>query len=269
MTVTPEKIMAAFNAKTIEGLLEIFPERWAGIAARIIESGAELSPTMCKWAPRWSKIPPTTKKGVSELEAATKSVIYRVHDSIHQLWGLPTPSPSFTVDDRYIYKRAQICGEVAVLTLTEFVFCQYLYESCPELKETIEKRNAIPMRHTVFKNLTTAQIAARMDGILHKQIKPRWLRDCAWSTAFAADYVPMLEYDRQGCDKNWQAMKEAGWVPTTAPNCRYSDQLDGLELTLWMIADFEHLMDTDSRIDVALRDFNRERRSHIVLPEAW
>lgn len=260
----------ASQTRDIEKFLAlVFPSTWSGIAARVIESGAEISDVMCPWAPKWSKIPPTVRKGNSELETAVKSCIFRVHDCLHQLWGLPLPSESFSEENFYLYKRAQMCGEVAVLTLTEFEFCKHLYFNYPELQSLIKRRNAIPMILGPLQGKNTLQIALRMDDLLHKKSRPKWVRDCPEATAFIDDYVPMLEYDRNDIDHNWNIMKKLNWRPVTAPNTTYNTNLDGLELTTWMIDDFYHLMQTDCDIDVPLRNFNRERRSKIILPENW
>jgi hypothetical protein len=260
----------AFETRDIERFLSLmFPSSWDGVAARIIESGVEISHELCPWAPRWSFIPPTVRKGKSDLETHVKSCMFRVHDCLHQLWGLPTPSPTFTEDEFYLYKRSQMCGEVAVLTLTEFVFADHLYEHHEKLRPLLWSRNAIPMAKGPLKGKTTLQIAHRIDGLLHKKLRPRWVRECSEAVAFVDDYVPMLERDREDIDHNWGIMKAAGWVPTGAPNARYSRDLDGLELTSWMITDFYHLMDTDPVVDEALRDFNRSRRRPIRLPAGW
>lgn len=245
-----------------------FPPDWSGITARIIETGAEFAPQPCAWAPRWSLIPKTIRKGPDDLTTAVKSVIFRVHDCIHQLWGLPHPG-NFTTDDLYYYKRSQMCGEVAVLTLTEFVYCDYLRRQYPELAHLITKRNAIPMLDGPLAGKSVEQIAMRMDDLMHKMSKPRWVREHPASTAFVADYVPMLERDRQQIDHNWALMREANWKPDGAPKARFGPNMDGLELTIWMIHDFQHQMATSSDIDWALAAFNRERRSKLILPSGW
>ncbi len=263
-------IIDAFHSKDIKYFLDIlFPAEWKSIAARIIESGAEFSSDMCAWAPKWSKIPPTVKKGNSELEIAVKSCIYRIHDCIHQLWGLPIPGENFSQEDFYSYKRAQMCGEVAVLTLTEFAFAKHFMTMFPNIKEFIMKRNAIPMMNGPLAGKNILQIALRLDSLLHKKICPKWVRDMPEAMAFVNDYVPMLESDRNTIDHNWKIMKDLNWRPINAPNSRYSLNLDGLELTSWMINDFFHLMDTDSVIDEGLQKFNKERREKIILPNGW
>jgi hypothetical protein len=264
--------LEAFETFDIENFIRLtFPASWGGVGARILESGVEFAEGNCDWSPRWSKIPRTVRKGRNELETAVKSCIYRVHDCIHQLWGLPIPGCDFTEDDRYLFKRAGMCGEVAVLAVIEFAFCDYIYQHYPEVRELIWSRNAVPLIKEggplQYKNLT--QIAIRLDGLLHKKLRPKWVRENAIATAFADDYVPMLEKDRYYLDRHWEAMKAANWLPDEAPNSRYSPDLDGLELTIWMIEDFLHLIDTDTKIDKALREFNRIRRASIVMPSNW
>ncbi len=87
-----EAFARAFDAKHIEDLLSILPDEWAPIRARIIESGVTLSPTVVPWAPRWTPVSPTIRgsNSGSPKEMMVKSVIYRIHDCIHQLWGLRT-----------------------------------------------------------------------------------------------------------------------------------------------------------------------------------
>lgn len=250
----------------------LFPEEWAPIRARILESGVTMSNDMCAWAPRWSPVPPTIRTGDSDLATWVKSCIYRGHDLLHQLWGLPVPSAAFTEDEFYVYKRAQMCGEVAVLTLAEFVFAKHLMQRFGAhlgVSLTLHKRNALDMLDGPLRGKTTLQLAARLDTLLHKQLLPKWARDCKYSKAFAEDYVPMLEGDRTAIDHNWGLMKKAGWRPVGAPNVRYNPDLDGLELTLWLIEDFYHLLGTDPEVDEPLAEFNRKRREGLVLPATW
>ena len=162
-----------------------------------------------------------------------------------------------------------MCGEVAVLTLTEFVFCSRLYANYPETRELLWFRNALPMKAGALAHCTTEQLAMRLDGLLHKKIRPRWVRESAHATAFCDDYVPMLEADRDQIDHNWEAMKAANWRPHLAPKARFSRNLDGLELTTWMIRDFEHLLNSHDQPDEALIEFNRNRRRKLILPDGW
>jgi len=261
----------AFETRDIEEFLNLaFPTEWKGLAARIIESGVEFDSKLCDWAPRWSKIPPTVRNGKTEFETTVKSCMFRVHDCLHQLWGLPIPSSELNEDDFYEYKRAQMCGEVAVLTLTEFDYSNYWYKrGNDELKNLLWNRNALPLLYGPLLGKSTLQIAQRMDSLLHKKVHPRWVREMKEATEFVEDYVPMLEDDRTNINHNWKLMKRDNWLPVGAPNSRYNPNLDGLELTQWMINDFFHLMDTDSKVDEPLRDFNRNRRAGIVLPSGW
>ena len=265
-----DRIIQAANENNIESFLKlIFPTEWSPIIARIIESGVEFDEGMCKWAPRWSKVPFTIKNGKDELEAAIKSCLFRSHDCLHQLWGLPIPSSDFNEEDFYLFKRAGMCGEVAVLTLTEFFLAKHIYDNCEEAKPFLKRRCAIDMLSGPLFGKGMIEIAMRLDDVLHKKNRPRWLREHKPSILFADYYVPMLEDDRKGIDANWKSMKKNNWIPIDAPNSRYSSNLDGLELTLWMIKDFLHLLDTDSKIDRTLAEFNRQRRSKIILPNEW
>jgi hypothetical protein len=259
----------AANTTNITQFLEIaFPPEWKGIAARILETGVTMSDAPCKWAPRWSQIPPTKRYGDGTLQTHAKSIIFRVHDCLHQLWGLPHPG-DFSEEDFYYYKRGQMCGEVAVLTITEFVYAKWLYDTVPELREMIWHRNALPLLEGPLKGKSLEQLAMRLDGLLHKKIRPRWVRENPWATNFCDDYVPMLEKDRAQIDINWEAMKRMNWKPDGIPKARFGRNLDGLELTVWMIHDFEHLLSSHPEPDWALVRFNRERRRNIILPAGW
>lgn len=266
---TEERFSYAFRTRDIKVFLELmFPAAWGGIAARILETGVEMSDVIEPWAPRWTKVPPTIRHGKTEFETHVKSCIYRVHDCFHQLFGIPIPK-DFGIEEKYSYKRAQMCGEVSVLVLTEFVFVKYLYDTYPECSEILKNRKALLMMSGPLQGKTTLEIALRMDDLLHKKSFPKWAREHGPSTLFVEDYVPMLEKDRQDIDHNWELMKNKNWIPSSAPNIRYSSNLDGLELTSWMINDFYHLMSTDADVDEGLRYFNKCRRSTIVLPEGW
>jgi hypothetical protein len=260
----------ALHTRDVGQFLKLmWPEHWQGAAARILETGVDFDADMCDWAPRWSKIPLTFRQGKTELETAIKTCMFRIHDCFHQLWGTPIPGVNFTEEDFYVFKRSIMCGEVAVLTMSEFACARHLVETFPESESFIMKRNALKMWEGPLKHKTIQEVAARMDGLLHKKVRPKWLRDDPASTAFANDYVPMLENDRDNIDLNWKLMKESDWHPIGAPNSRYNQQLDGLELTTWMVNDFYHQIQTDPVVDEPLRDFNKSRRSTIVLPKGW
>lgn len=269
MTETEKLFRRAMLTRDVEEFLSlVFPNYWKPVAARILETGVEFASGKGPWAPRWSKVPLTVREGNTDLETYVKSCIFRVHDFIHQLWGLPIPL-DFSEEQFYIYKRAQMCGEVAVLTLTEFEFCSYLWKTFPEIQPLINRRNAIPMMQGPLEGKNILQIALRLDDLLHKKSRPKWVRDHKPSSDFVDDYVPMLQYDRDDIDHNWKIMKSLDWKPTGAPDARYNVNLDGLELTTWMINDFYHQMMMGSEYDKTLREFNIIRRSNIVLPVDW
>lgn len=269
MITSEQAFMEAFETRSITTFMRIvFPPEWASIAARIIESGATMSEDVVPWAPRWTPVSPTKRYGDSDHETRVKSCIYRAHDCLHNLWGLPVPT-DFSDESRRLYKRAQMCGEVSVLGLTEFALCESMLRRWPDLAPILIKRNALPLLHGPLARLSLAQLVGRLDRLLHAKLRPRWVRENHEATAFVDDYVPMLEEDRRLVDHNWELMKRTKWLPGPLPNARYSDHMDGSELTAWMIEDFEHLLSTDAVVDEPLAEFNRDRRSHVRLPEGW
>jgi len=275
VNATRERFYEAFHTHDVARFLElVFPPEWKPVAARILESGVTIAEEMCPWAPRWSPVPPTVRLGrpgspEQGLATLVKSCIYRAHDCLHQLWGLPLPGQEYTEEDFFVYKRSQMCGEVAVLTLTEFVLCDRLRQLHPELSNILQTRNALAMLDGPLRGRSLEQIAARLDTLLHKQMRPKWVREHAPSMAFCDDYIPMLEHDRRAVDHNWALMKATKWDPKGLPDARYSQKTDGLELTLWMIRDFQQILDTGESVDSSLREFNLTRRAGLVLPQGW
>jgi hypothetical protein len=250
----------------------VFPVKWAPLTARILESGATFqAAAVDKFAPRWSHIPLTERVGRTDRESWLKSIMFRVHDSLHQLWGLPTPT---TFDDAefYAFKRMWMCAEVAVLTITEFFYSQWLYDTQPHLRDLLIARETLVFKNSsALKHLDVFQTAARLDTLLHKQAVPQWVRSNPFGMAFVDDYVPMLQQDRNNIDWNWallKAQRDKSYL-ARLPNQRYGTHLDGLELTLWMMQDFTHQMNTGAEIDEELAAFNAKRRSHVALPDTW
>ncbi len=266
--------LEAFEVRDLEEFLQrVFPAEWAGLAARILETGATMSEEPYAWAPRWTPISPTLRIGRCDDETRMRSIIFRVHDCLHQLWGLPHPGDLESEDDRREYKKAQMCGEIAVLTLCEFVYVRGLHEQFPELREWIDGRCAVPMTRTVMRGKSALQIALRVDELLHKRWVARWAREDAATMAWVEYYAPMLQRDRDMIDQCWRAMKaEPEWIRVGlagAPKARFDAALTGLELTAWMIADFEHQLTSSPHVDRALVEWNRARRAKLRLPAGW
>jgi tRNA(Leu) C34 or U34 (ribose-2'-O)-methylase TrmL len=165
-----------------------------------------------------------------------------------------------------------MCAEIAVLTLTEFIYCQWLYDTQPQLRQLLENRNTLLFKSTTeLRNKSPVQLAARLDQLLHKKIRPKWIRDNKYALIFLDDFVPMLEQDRENIDHNWELLcnqKDKSYLDYI-PNQRYNSNLDGLELTQWMVADFYHQLNTDNEIDTELAEFNKNRRKRVNLPDTW
>lgn len=263
----------AFETRSLEEfMLQVFPEEWDPIAARILETGAYFEETD-KFAPRWSSLPFTTRvsKNGDLVETHFKSMIFRVHDCLHQLWGLPIPE-KFDEDEYYYFKRMWMCAEVAVLTITEFFYCKWLYDTQPHLRKYLEDRNTLLFKDsTLLKTRNMFETANILDELLHKKIQPKWVRDNVHAKIFVEDFVPMLEQDRINIDHNWKLLveqKEKDYL-TKIPNQRYGRDLTGREFTQWMIEDFQHLLKTGIDVDYGLALFNQKRRRNLNLPETW
>ena len=270
---------AAFNCTDLgEFLLMVFPKEWAPVAARIVESGAYFVESKegeggDKFAPRWTPVPLTVRKSKRGLEAETqfKSIIFRVHDCLHQLWGLPVPR-AWDETERYYFKRMWMCAEVAVLTITEFFYCQWLHETQPHLRAFLENRNTLLFKNTtLLRTRTMLETANILDELLHKKIQPKWVRENPHALIFIEDFVAMLEYDRVNIDWNWTLLlgqKDKSYLAGLSTQ-RYSREKTGREFTEWLLADFQHTLATGTDIDEGLAAYNRKRRNAIDLPPSW
>lgn len=143
----------------------------------------------------------------------------------------------------------------------------------PELRAWIDGRCAVPMALGVLRGKSPLQIALRVEELLHKKWIARWAREDAATMAWVGYYTPMLQHDRDMIDRCWTAMKEEpAWIHTGlagAPKARFDCALSSLELTCWMVADFEHNLSTAPEPDRALVEWNRARRARITLPAGW
>lgn len=264
---------AAFHCKDLETFMRmVFPEKWDPIIARILETGAYFEETD-KFAPRWTSLPFTLRKSKTGDEAEThfKSMIFRVHDCLHQLWGLPVPK-KWDEDEFYYLKRMWMCAEVAVLTLTEFFYCQWLYDTQPHLRKYLVDRNTLLFKNTtLLRDRTPLETANILDELLHKKIQPKWVRENKHGLLFVEDYVPMLEQDRLNIDWNWHLLleQENKDYLQHIPTQRYNRTKTGREFTEWMIKDFHDVLETGTDVDWGMAQFNQGRRHKVNLPDGW
>ena len=183
-----------------------------------------------------------------------------------------------------------MCAEKAVLTMTEFFYCQWLYDTQPHARALLEKRNTLLFKRTSdLRDKTRQQTAARIDELMHgiakqyleaktdeerNKVLPEWVRENLYGKIFCADYIPMLEEDRKNIDHNWNLLMgmtdEEKNLLRQLPNQRYNHKLNGLELTVSMIADFDHILEfSGEEVDESLRNFNQERRQKLKMPLSW
>lgn len=275
------RFLSAFNSRDVEEFLFLcFPPAWSNAANRIIASGAQFGPIDAPWYAGWSTIPPTIRVGSTPEETAMKSIIYRVHDCIHNLWPNPLPSmfDSFDEEHRSSLKRAIISAEIAVLTITEFFYCKWIYNTYPELRECILKRRAI----SVYPSDSMIETAVFLDAILRGG---EWL--WLWTTQpeaeeFQKDYVRMLDEDRKSADKCWEAIctHKDEWIKLSL-RCSAGRGLRGfvpphlgpLETTLFMVVDFQQSAERKDTHPVLYTDYarkcNQENRQNFILPSWW
>jgi hypothetical protein len=266
-----DTLRAAFETDDVEIFLACaFPPHWSGIEARILESGVTMSKENNGWAPQWSPVS-LTVRGTPEDEPnmIIRSVIYRVHDMLHNLWGMPHP---YSLHEKHFsfYKKVQMAGEIAVLTLTEFEYCNWLREQLnPEHRWTIDVREAVGIRRKTFSHLDLVAIGNRVDELLHKKMRFRWITPEI--ERWIEYYIPMLENDRKMIDRIWEVLNATGWKPNPdAPSCVISSDLTGREITEWMIKDFQHKLLTSYKVDKGLRLLNMERRARMpAFPPGW
>lgn len=262
----------AFKSVDLKDFMtHIFPLNWKGVVARIIETGVKFSTDPNEpWLIGVSDIQKTKKTGTTYIESLIKSVLFTSHDCFHQLWGLPYIE-NFDDKDFNFFKKAQMCGEIAVLTITEFILAKQLKKRCSELANLIDKRCSTAMMNygEPLYHLSPVQLAVRLDELLHKKITPDWIVGNKWGEEFLEHYVPMLQRDRDNIDNNWEIMKKHKFIPNAMPNVRYSGQMTGLELTQWMIQDFMHIRNSDENIDYELAEFNSNRRKRYKIPTEW
>jgi hypothetical protein len=267
----------AFHSRDVKEFMDlVLPPEWAGVKARILETGvifASPDEPQHKFALGWSFITPTMRlsKRDDDRETWFKSIIFRVHDVLHQLFSLYVPQ-TWTPDELHSLKRMWMCAEISVLTLTEFVYCQWLYETQPHLREFLEHRNTLLFKNTTqLSGKNPQDIASVLDQLLHLKARPKWVTDSPYGVKFLNDFVPMLEEDRVNIDHNLNLLstqKDKDYLRFMPTPC-YGNHLDGRELTVWMIKYFETLLDTGSSSDEMLRSFNESRRSRINLPDTW
>lgn len=54
----------------------------------------------------------------------------------------------------------------------------------------------------------TSTVAMRLDELLHKKVKPRWVMENKHAVEFINDFVPMLQFDRENIEHDWALLKQ-------------------------------------------------------------
>lgn len=274
-------VCAAYNETDLETFMRMtFPPHWESLIPRILETGAIYEETS-KFAPRWSPIPFTRRFGSAGKETSLKSIIFRVHDCLHQLWGLPIPKigddEKKNEKERISFKKMWMCAEMTVLTIIEFFYTQWLYDTQPYLREFLEKRNTLLFKHTTqLSNASMEETAIVLHQMLYEACDDidklsLWIRENEYAMIFYKDFSEMFRQDRKNIDCNWVLLmqQEDKKYLQNVPHQTYDKDLDGLQLTLWMIKHFNIMLGTGHDIDVGLMKYNQSRRQSVNLPDTW
>lgn len=257
-------VAADFLALSQERDLSLFlpaalPLQWSSVGSRILNSGARFGEEDVLWWAGWSDIPLTVRRGHSKEETALKSIIYRVHDAIHNLWPNPLPR-SFSDGDRASFKRCIMSSEVAVLSIVEFGYCRWIYETFPDLRDLILRRRAL----VTYGWRSLRETARFLDAVLHRGDDVSDWSCVPEAVAFREDYFAMLGRDRVDCDRAAISEHRVEWLAATRGLAAdvVPPVLDGLNTTLWMVDDFERCV-ASTEADVTCC------RPRLVLPTWW
>lgn len=264
-------IIKAYKSETLlEFMKELYPVNWGGICARIIETGVSFTEEDEPWLIGVSDIQKTVRKGNTYVESILKSVLFMAHDTFHNLWGLPYIK-DFDLNNQEFFMKAQMCGEIAVLTVTEFILAKQIKKRHKELGSLIDKRNAVPMMNygEELYHLSPRDLATRLESILKDGKYQKWIYNTDTGMNFFNDYIPMLQKDIRNILQNWDTMKRYNFIPNALCNNRYNSNMSSSELTQWMLDDFMHQRNSDGNIDYELSEFNRNRRKRMVVPTEW
>jgi hypothetical protein len=253
------------------------PIQWSGVYSKIIENGASFGYNKkIDWLPGWSDISTTEKLSKkSDLdEAIFKSVVYRFHDVIHNIWIFP----NIAIKDEHdaaLYKKIQMAGEIATLAVTEFFWLSNLYYdiSSDKYKEFIRKRNAQKIFGAKIKRMSIYSVAKHISLMAGEGSREGSFSGTICED-FASDYFRMLEEDRNMIDTNTFLIKKDGWSPSSQelyipPEKDYESSEEAMIrrmltyfMKLYKNPNFEH--------NKNLRRLNLERKSKMnQFPIGW
>lgn len=122
MSDTSYRFIRALDLHPVGFLTEILPPEWENVRDVIVNTGANWSDSH-EWCPGWTNIPRTVRGDLPTkfTTSAARSALFRAHDFLHQLWAIPTDYENYRD-----YDLIQICGEIVVLYLTEWLLIDSL-----------------------------------------------------------------------------------------------------------------------------------------------
>jgi len=182
-----------------------------------------------------------------------------MHDLFHQISPVEV-SGKYDEDSRVQFKKSSMCGEVAVLYLTEFRYAEALAEAKPEWEEDIRERKSLPLLDLMRRKgvLAWEDQVACLDNLLYGDSFFPFLQGEPEVKDFIEDYWSMFERDRGFLDHNWELLKGDKWEPKRVIS--YDPTLNHLELTKHMVKIFLYIQMV---MDVRLREDLRIQNMHM------
>lgn len=158
-----ETFEEAFHTRNPHRFVEIIcPSEWGGIKHTLFRLCDRLRFEHAKWFPGKGVIPLTTRGEASELpNMIFRSVVFRFHDFLHQIWPAD-------ISSKEAFVRSQIDGELVVLALAEASFIPWLNSNsnCPLVKEYCA------MREVMLTNYPGAENFTKTANSIHSLISP-------------------------------------------------------------------------------------------------
>jgi hypothetical protein len=272
-----EDFKKAYNTKDVFEFCNIIMPEWRGVVTKILENGTEFNSfEKSDWLPGWSSI--SLSKRLSKINVIDdmifKSVVYRFHDIIHNLWIFPNLKIS-NVEDELLYKKIQMAGEVTTLVITEFFWLCNLFDKIEsdKYKQYIEKRNAYKIYGKEIKNISIHEIGDYVSLMVGEGSKKDAFKNTL-SEDFADDYYRMLENDRVMIDKNIKIIKKQNWTPANdnfyVPQ-KFMYDISEKDLVRFMLSEFMDLYENPKHnFNYANRNENLVRRRNMnKFPSGW
>lgn len=202
MTLSYKDWEDAFHTQDVNKFVEIMtPKEWVNLVPVFKSLNLKFEKD-CGWIPGLTNIPLTTRGSDADFpNKVIRSVMFRYHDVLHNLWGQPT--------EKSTYVDVQIAGEFVVLVLSECWHGKLMYESsCAEVKEILECKEAIKLHDSFLVGKTKKQTALELESIFFHGAE--FTTTCKYTNKFINYFRPMLLQDFENSTSNLKLFEELG-----------------------------------------------------------